>query len=252
MARPLCCAAALVACMAPAAWAFDATVQDSTNQTVEIRGVRCTSGNETSDFLTVVTGTWTYEIHLGFVKEIRPDGNAAKKNAYEPTPFLVTLTSGAAVKGLVSITLSGDSDFGKATVSHDKIKSATFKKVASDGEFKPDKEGTPGTVKDTGGVSMQLSAVTIAPGYGNQSIQEISGTRGDVTLHIPVGEIEKIESAGEVKAERGSKIKWTITLFSGKSTELLLDATYIIKGEYEFGKVKLSAGQVQSVALKKK
>jgi hypothetical protein len=83
-------------------------------------------------------------------------------------------------------------------------------------------------------------------------VNEISGTRGAVTLSISTDDIEKIESAGQVKAQYGTNTKWTVFLTSGKSTELVLTQAYCLTGDYESGEATLSSDKLQSAVFEKK
>lgn len=241
----------VLATLAGMSMGFEAMVVDTTDQAVGIRKVQ-NSEQPPREYLSVATDSWVYDIHFSLIREAKLDSGAKKKNAYDPTPFIVVLTNETTIKGTMSKSLTGESDFGKAVVTHDKIKSATFKKEAEDADFKPSKEGLAANVKGQVGTALRLTSVVFHTGNRHSPAKEIVGKRGAVTLSIPVDNIERIESGGTVKEKYGTKTKWIVTLVSGKSTEIVLKQNYNLTGECDFGEATLNSSNLQSAAFEKK
>jgi len=230
--------------------AFEVKVVDDTGNTLDVRNVR-TQGQPPREYLPIETETWRYSLHFSAIADLKVDRAAKKKEEYGPTPVVVTLNSGTKIRGRLQVNLAGESEFGKAEVQHNRVESILFKKSPGDADFTPSKDLPRGTLTDHLGTSYALTGVRVGDG-GNRPANEIVGTRGAVTLAIPLDEIESIDHAGEVKEQYGSKTKWVVRLHSGKSTELLIDGMLVLTGQFESGEASLPSGKLKSGAFQKK
>src|SRR5262245_30639808 len=151
MSRALLGLALVLTTVAGLAHGTDITVLDTSGQTMDVRNVQATIYDPPRAYLPVTTETWSYDIPFSLIKEAMRDPGVKKNNSYEPTPFVISLTTGTQIKGKVNTILTGESEFGKAEVKHDQVKSMTFKKAPDEAEFKPAEEGPSATVDDEAG-----------------------------------------------------------------------------------------------------
>lgn len=252
---PRLAAAICLVSITPLAFAFEATVVDKSKQEVVIKDLKInknntsSANNASSVFLGVKAQDWILDIHLSKLKELKLNEGAKKEdNAGIPhtIPFTISLISGKPIEAEWSETLTGDTDFGKAQVACGNLTSATFEKQAGDTEFQPSADTRKATVTDARGKSYVLSAVTF--GLDNK----LTGTRGSTTLTIDPDNVQKIETVGKVKEQNVEQTKYHIYLANDKDTELIVNASMSVKGDFELGTAQIPLNATASIVFEKK